>query len=239
MWVPRATTAVHERTRPATGRWIAPSSTGKGQARVASGITRHRLRPSRSSEPSCSSTKRLTAVVVEHRVGPSEDGGHAASSSTAGPSRVEPTERVDDLGRERSIGAERRDEGVDVGARGRVGQLWEPHPADRDAADGSHPDRGHQGEPIRAEAELPTAGDHREQPLPELLRPVGADLRAGVAQVRVGEAAECLLGERPGCVDAGRSATSSTSSTSSRTKAHMLACDTASAIVVQPATRPP
>ena len=135
--------------------------------------------------------------VVEHRVGPAEDRGHAASSSTAGPSRVSRPSASTTCGRERSIGAERRDEGVDVGARGRVGQPRERHPAHGDASDGSHPDRGHEGEPIRAEAELPTAGDHRQQPLPELLRAVGPDLRARVAQVRVGEAAECLLGERP------------------------------------------
>ncbi len=83
--VPSATSTVTCEARPCTASWTAPSSSGSGQLRVASGTTRHRLRPS----------SREAGEVVDHEgVRPRRRSARArAHRSRAHPSWLRPSPR--------------------------------------------------------------------------------------------------------------------------------------------------
>ncbi len=65
-WVPSATTTVHERTRSDTAGSTAARMLRSGQFRVASGTTRHRERPSRSTPSELLPYERPHPLLVEH-----------------------------------------------------------------------------------------------------------------------------------------------------------------------------
>ena len=124
-----------------------------------------------------------------------------------GPSAVRRSSSRRDLGRERGVG-ERSERGVAECRAGRHGgrrrgappRSGPPVGAGRTPrtatpAVGGDPDGGDDGEPPGVERPFLAGGDDGKQALGQLARPVGSDLRARVAERRVGEPPQCLVGE--------------------------------------------
>ena len=202
-------------------------------------MTRQSERPSRSRPANCSATKRTTSSSST-RCGTADDRGHAGSCDVAEPSRRQPVEAWSITVRDRSgpsADAASRPSTPSHAGRGHRAMAGR-RPPHRSPGDRSQPDGDDEGERSVA-ARGPRSADDRQEPLGELLRAVGADLRAGVAEVRVGEAAAATrrrtlgprtpagVGHLEDVVDQAAHEPATTGSA------------TASAIVVHPASRPP